>query len=78
MANKERLNLTSFKRERFEALARKATVLMEGWRRERGVRLTKQLAVNNEVKQRWLESYPIEARQGRGANGGAMPSCQFQ
>ncbi len=78
MASKERLNLASFKRERFEVLARKATVLMKGWRRERGARLTKQLAVNSEVKQRWLESCPIEARQGWVANGGAIPSCQFQ
>jgi hypothetical protein len=56
MASKERLNLTSIKRERFEALARKTTVLIEDWRRARGVRLAEQLAVNNEVKQRWLES----------------------
>ena len=62
MASRERLNLASSKRERFEALACKATVLMEGWRRERGVRLAKQLALNIEVKQRWLESNLIEAR----------------
>ena len=64
MTSKERLNLTSIKRARFEALARKAEVLMEGWRRERGARLAAQLAVNNEVKQRWLGSNPSEARQG--------------
>ena len=62
MASKERLNLANLKRERFEALARKATVLMEGWRRERGVRLAKQLALNIEVKQRWLEPNLIKAR----------------
>ena len=62
MASKERYNLTSLKQERFEALARKAKVLMQGWRRERGARLAAQLAVNNEVKQRWLEPESSAAR----------------
>ena len=62
MASKESRNLTSIQRELVEALARKAKVLMEDWRRVRGARLAQQLAINTEVKQRWLESNPIEAR----------------
>ena len=71
MASKERLDRTSVNSERYEALARKAKELMEGWQRERGERLTEQLAVNIEIKKRWLEYHRIEARQRRMVNGGA-------
>jgi len=63
MASKERHNLTSLNHERVAALARKTTVLMEDWRRERGARLAAQLAVNTEIKQRWLDSNLGAARQ---------------
>jgi hypothetical protein len=48
--------------ERFAELARKAKVLRDVWRRERGGRLTEQLALNAAVRQRWLESNQNEAR----------------
>lgn len=65
MASIERRNLTSLKHERFAALARKTTVLMEAWRRQREAGLAAQLAVNTEIKQRWLESESSEARHRR-------------
>lgn len=50
--------------ERFAELARKAKVLMDVWRRERGGRLTEQLALNAAIRQRWQEPNQNEARQG--------------
>jgi hypothetical protein len=72
MASRERRNLTSIQRARFETLARKAEVLMEGWRRERGARLAAQLAINTEIKQRWLGAESSKAGLEQTLN---QPTC---
>ncbi len=78
MASQERHNLTSFKSEGVEALARKTEALTESWQRERRARLLGQLAVNAEIKQRWLEPHHPEALQARVTTGSATVSRYFQ
>ena len=78
MASKERLYSTSVKSERVEVSTSKTAVLMEGWRRERSARMAAQLAVNAEIKQRWLKSESIEAPPDRVATGPATFSRQPQ
>ena len=55
MANKERSNQTSSVLERKEALERKIEVMLKDWQRERDAMLTRQLALNSEVRQRCYE-----------------------
>ena len=78
MASQERCNLTSFQSEGVEALACKTDVLTERWQRERRARLLGQLAVNAEIKQRWLEPHHPEAQQARVTTGSATVSRPFQ
>ena len=55
MANKERSNQTSSVLERKEALERKIEVMLKDWQLERDAMLTRQLALNSEVRQRCYE-----------------------
>lgn len=55
--------MTSIDREQIKLQTRKAKDLANVWLRERKESLAKQLAANAEIKQRWLESNPIEVRQ---------------
>ena len=55
--------MTNTEREQIESLARKSVILREAWLRERQETLTEQLAANDEVKERWRLSNPIEVEQ---------------
>ncbi len=55
--------MTSIDREGIKVQTRKAKDLADVWLRERKEGLARQLAANAEIKQRWLESNPIEISQ---------------
>lgn len=50
----------------FDASLRRADLLSEVWRRERQLQLTRQLAINAEVRKRWIEADPFELKELRG------------
>jgi hypothetical protein len=78
MASKERHTLTNVSSARVEALTRKTAVLTENWQRARKARLKEQLAVNTELKRRWLEFDHREAQQVRVATSEAAASRHSQ
>lgn len=55
--------MTNTEREQIESLARKSVILREAWLRERQETLTEQIAANEEVREQWRLSDPIEATQ---------------
>lgn len=55
--------MTNNEREQIKSLARKSVILREAWLRERQETLTEQIAANEEVKERWRLSDPIEVTQ---------------
>jgi hypothetical protein len=65
MASKDRHTLTNANSVRIEALARKTEALTENWQRAREARLKEQLAVNTELKRRWLEFDHNQAQKVR-------------
>ena len=65
MASKEGATLTNVKSARVEALARKTELLTENWQRARKAQMQEQLAVNTELKRRWLGLDHREAQQVR-------------
>ena len=55
--------MTTIDQERIAVQVCKSMVGWERWRKERQRMLAEQLAANVEIKQRWMESDPIEVRQ---------------
>jgi hypothetical protein len=55
--------MTNNEREQIKSLARKSVILREAWLRERQETLTEQIAANEEAKERWRLSDPIEVTQ---------------
>lgn len=60
------------------ALASKTDLLRESWQRQRRARLLEQLAMNAEIKQRWVETHYAEPLQARVGTGGNAASNQTQ
>lgn len=74
MASNDGSTLPNVKRAQVAARARKTQVLTENWQRKRQASLKAQLAVNTELKQRWLELDHREAQQVRVAMSEATES----
>ena len=78
MASRERSHLTNVNHVRRAALASKTARLRESWQCERRARLLAQLAVNAEIKQRWVEPHYAVTPQTRVVTGGPTATSQFQ
>lgn len=59
MASKHAFSIVGTRRESFEQPPSTLTMLTEVWRRQRQQQLTRQLAINAEVRIRWIEADPV-------------------
>lgn len=62
-ANKGDSTMTIIVRNQEKELTRNTKDAIDVWRRERRAELARQLAANAEIKQRWMQSNPIEISQ---------------
>lgn len=59
MASKHAFRIVGNRSENFERPSGAVTMLTEVWRRERRQQLTRQLAINADVRKRWIEADPV-------------------